>query len=99
MKINFSTVLNDLNDNPLQFAEGGTLRPMELRDSAIEALMSTSNSLPDGEAKFKVYELAKRLHEGGDIDLKPEEAALLKEKIGVAYGANVVGPSYELLNG
>lgn len=99
MKINFSAVLCLLNGDAIQYQDRGDVRPMELRDASIEALMSTSNSLPDGETKFRAYQLASRLQVGGEVDLTPEEAVTIREKIGVAYGANVVGPAYLLLNG
>jgi hypothetical protein len=99
MNIDFSAPLLDLNGRPIRYSDAGEQRDMQLRDACVDALMSTSGSLADGKAKFAVFELAERINKGGVSEVSPEEATLLKEKIGVAWTANVVGPAYRLLNG
>lgn len=99
MKVNFDTELNALNGKPIQYADDGKVRGMQLRDAAVDALINQSNSLPDGEQKFRVFELCERIHKGGEVEITPEEASEIKAKIGQAWGANIVGPAYRLLNG
>jgi hypothetical protein len=100
MKVNFNAKLNDLHGQPMHFAENGKAVPMLLKHAAVEALLGQSNSLPDGEAKFKAYQMAERIMNAkGAVDMTPEDVTELKTKIGTQWGANVVGPSYKLLNG
>jgi hypothetical protein len=100
MKVNFDTVLTQLDgETAIPYADGPNVRGMTLRDAAINALFSTSNSQPDGEAKFKVYLLCQRINAEGDVDVTPDEATQIKAAIGQAWGANIVGPAYNILNG
>ena len=58
----------------------------------------------DGEEKFKRFKLAVKLGAGGQnlpaghVLLEPEEIVKVKQLIGKAYGAVVVGRIYDLLN-
>ena len=101
MKIDFSTKINTIHGTPFQVpnGEGGT-RDMELKDVCVEALYTPNPQSPDsGAEKFRLHQLAVKLHRGGEIEISPEDVALVKDKIGTLYGANVVGPAYEILNG
>jgi hypothetical protein len=100
MKIDFGSVLKTLWGDPIQTSEGNDKRPMLLRDAAITALMQPMEH-EDGVSKFKCFNLAKRIHDQveGELELEPAEAEFIKTRIGQSYGANVVGPSFVLLNG
>jgi hypothetical protein len=100
MKVNFNTPLLMLNGTPIQWADGDKLVGMQLKHAAIEALMSQSNSLPDGDQKFAAYQLAERIFKAkAPLDMTPEDVTSLKQKIGTQFGAHVVGPAFKALNG
>jgi hypothetical protein len=50
-----------------------------------------------GDDKFKRYQLAERLHAGGEQDVSAEDIALLKKLIGKNWSPAVLGPAYEAL--
>lgn len=97
MKINFDTTLIHLDGTKLKVKDAD----MSLKFAATEALMQIAESdrTASGEAKYKRYELAVKVNAGGEVEITPEEAALLKQRIGEIFGPAVVGPAYKLLNG
>ena len=52
-----------------------------------------------GEEKMEAWGLAKNIHDGAELNLTPEQIVKLKERIGKVYGAAVVGPVYQILDG
>lgn len=101
MKIDFSTpLLNLLTGKPFTTKDGEKERPMLLSDAAIEALMALNPQAQDtGEQKLKCYQLAQKVQLGGEVELDPEDVALIKSKVGAIYGPAIVGPAFTLLNG
>lgn len=96
MKVNFDLALTDFDGNDLT-EKNETFR---LKRAAIEALMVMfPEERDEGEHKYKRFDLASRVHKGGEQEVTPEEAALIKQRIGKLYGPAVVGPAYKLLNG
>ncbi len=100
MKINVASYIVDLNGNPRMKNEG-TKEPLTVKDVALEALMSVldADRGETGEMKFKRFEIAQKVNAGSEVELQPEEIAIIKQRIGVAFGAAVVGPAYKILNG
>lgn len=98
MKLDFNAILVGLDGKPML---GKDKTEATLKEVAVEALMAvTENDRgASGEDKFKNYELAAKVYAGGEIEITPEQAALLKRRIGECYGPVVVGPAYKLLNG
>jgi hypothetical protein len=98
MKIDFSTPLLGLSGAPLLVQDNGEQVPMTLAIAAVEGLMHESEG-DAGEVRAACWRLARAVHRAAEVDLTPEEAALVKLKIGALYPPAVVGPAYELLNG
>lgn len=98
MKINFDSTLKHIDGKDLTIKEGVGLT---LKAACIESLMQITDSdrNASGEVKFKRYELAVKVSAGGEVEITPEEATMLKERVGEVYGPAVVGPAYKLLNG
>ena len=71
-----------------------------LGEACVEALVAvkTGEKL-DGAKSFERYQMAIRLQKGGEIDLKSEEIAELKARVGEMYGPVIVGPVFILLEG
>lgn len=96
MKINVDTVLKQLNGLPLKEGDND----FTLKSAAIEALMLMSpDDQAGGEEKFSRYNLAIKVNAGGEVELTPEEAAMIKQRIGKIFGPSVLGPAWTLLNG
>ena len=99
MKIDFSAILLNLRDEPLmQPGENGALStaPATLAWIASEALLRATDD-KDGQKKYKLYALAMKVGNGGEVDLKAEDVALLKQKIGEQFAPLVVGRAFDLL--
>ena len=100
MKINFDSKLMGLDGKALVFIEGDTRRDMLLKDAAVEALMlQLVHENSSGEEKLRRYELARKIYDGGELDLTPEDVSLIKQRIGAGYSVAVVGSAFTLLNG
>jgi hypothetical protein len=97
MKINFDAFLIHLDGKPLTDKNGD----VNLKTVAVESLMVVieSDRTTKGEVKFMRYKLAEKVNSGGEVELTPEEAAMLKQRIGDVFGTAVVGPAFKLLNG
>lgn len=100
MKIDFSKPILDLAGMPVKQTEAADSPDATLATVATGALMAT---FPDerelsGTDKAARFHLAMKLTNGGDVDLKVEDVALLKNLIGKAFGPLVVGRAYDLLD-
>jgi hypothetical protein len=96
MKINFDQELKGLDGEALK--EGD--KAFTLKRAAVEALVALApDDRANGEEKCKRWQLAVRVNGGGEVELSPEEAAMVKERIGRLYGPLVIGPAWQLLNG
>ncbi len=95
MKINLDTPLIGLDGKPLT-NEG---KEIIARDIITNALMNQPpGEQPNGEDSFKRYKLAESML-GKEVDLTPEEIAMIKDRIGKQYTPIIVGPIYKILNG
>jgi len=100
MQINFGQVLTAFDGTPLRQvkAEGQPPEDITLRDVAIEALCrATEERGVTGTQKFERFAIAQRIHKGDPVDLKVEEVATLKERIGELFPPLIVGRAFELL--
>lgn len=102
MKIDFSAVLKNLDGSPLlrqsQVADAQPA-PMTLAHAACDALILPDQQQQSGDEKAAQFTLAMKIVKGGEVEITPEDAALIKKRIGAAFGPLVVGRAYELLNG
>ena len=49
-----------------------------------------------GEEKYRRWKLASRLH--GNVNLSPEDLALVKKFVGKAFTPQIVGPAWDMLD-
>jgi hypothetical protein len=100
MKVNFNLQLCDLNGQPYR-KNDVEKTAMTLKDATQEALFSIleADRNDSGAAKYARFQIAQKVHGGGEVDLTPEEIAVIKARIGDAFGAAVVGPAFKILNG
>jgi hypothetical protein len=99
MKRIFDAVIHGIDGQPMRVSPQDDTK-LTLRVLATNALLSDFESergLP-GEAKFKRWELAKRIQAHGPVEIKPEEVADIKRLMALGYGPLLVGPAYEVLD-
>lgn len=101
MKRNFSQQLIGLGGALMveKVSPDAEAAPILLQHVCIGALLA---NLPieqgiTGEEKVKRFNLANRIHAGGEQDISAEDIALLKRLIGAAYPASMVGPAWAAL--
>jgi hypothetical protein len=101
VKINVTKVLLDLEGKPLRVPALDTAgeRDLTLRKVCTDALQAQLlNDAPDGEEKFKRFQLAMLIMSSDEPDLKAEELTKLKRLIGLGFSSTVVGRAYEILD-
>jgi len=87
---------------PILEALVGAAEPLTFRTVATNALLLTmkGDDAIDGEKKYALWKLAKQIQESDEPEIDTgKDVALLKERIGKAYGPLVVGPCFLVLNG
>lgn len=102
MKVDFSQQLKNLTGEVIKDSLEPNAKLLTLKSVCQTALLGIyPNDTADGEEKSRRWLLAMSLESAKelDLDLKPEDVALMKKLIGLAYGPLVVGPSYQMLNG
>lgn len=102
MKINFDSKLTDLKGNTIKENIDGKEVESTLKDPCLNALLADVKKpqnapIETGRDKFKKYNLAKKISEGGVVDITAEEITLIKEQLGLAYSALVVGMCWDVL--
>jgi hypothetical protein len=93
--VDFSTVLIGADGKPMPNGD----KKLTLGDVAGAALMSTleEDKNSTGAEKYKLFKLAQKVV-GNKGPFTVEDMALIKARIGKAYGPGVVGPAFELLD-
>ena len=97
MKINFDATLHELDGTPI-IESMDKKEPMTLARASVMALTGRyQDEQLAGTESFKRYQLAKKVHKGGVVELTAEDISLVKMVMGKAFGPAVIGPCYELL--
>lgn len=98
-KIDFTQVLVGIDNKPLVSPDPKITTGMTLGEAAVTALMTTldEDKGANGETKFNLYELARKISQNKNASLTVEEINTIKTRIGKAYGPTVVGPAWALL--
>lgn len=74
MNRDFSTTVKDLDGAPiLQNGE-----PVPVSEPIVNALLAKTHEMP-GTEQLTRFDLAKRINKAGEVDITPEEAALMKD--------------------
>ena len=98
MKVNFEQALEGLDRKPLMDGE----TPVTLGAVAVNALMTPmeGDDKLTGDDKLAHWLLAGRIQNAtGPLDITPEEATKIKDRIGRGFAPAVVGPAFIILNG
>jgi len=107
MRIDFDRALTTLDGEALKYAVEACSacgRPREersrtLRNACVDGLMATSpqDQAITGEEKVRRYQLAVRIHEGGVVEVSPEDVVLVRERVALLFGSIVVGQVWPML--
>jgi len=98
VKLNLNTVINDINDKPIMVDKETEATAKFFLLQAIDVIQEKDKAMGHIE-KCKLYGLLKKIKKAGEtVDLKPEEATALKERMGV-FSVPVAGAVCELLDG
>jgi hypothetical protein len=98
MLINFKQFLkNSLTNEDIYLTEEKK-EIATLSDVCVTALLTKiENENLDGGKKFEYWELAKKINKA-EAELKAEEIAIIKERLGRVYPQVIVGCVYDTLN-
>jgi hypothetical protein len=99
MKINFDAEILDLDGKPLvDGAPGKTMTLASVSCASLINMLREDESIP-ADDKVKMFRIAQLACKGGEQEIKTEDVALLKKRIGKMYGALIVGRAYDLIEG
>jgi len=106
MIIDFTQVLKDLDGKPIRgkkIVEDGKVVGDEdatLRFICSDVLLAElQDEKSSGEDKIRRYELAKAIYNCDEMDLKVEDIALIKRRVGKIHFPLIVGITSEMLEG
>lgn len=97
MKVNLSGLIKNFDGTEAKEVSGDKEKAVTYFDVITRALF-TDNTGDDAKAKYKRYHLAMKLKESEDVDLSAEQITIIKEKVGEAFGALVVGQVWDFLD-
>lgn len=97
MDIHFDTPIRNLDGQPV--LEGNV--PLLAKDIVITACLTPlEGDRQQAGLGYRLYTLARRLHDGGVVDLTAEDAAFLLQRVeAIGYPPLTVGQMTDLLNG
>jgi hypothetical protein len=99
MFIDVSKPIIGLDDEPVMSTDVPP-RPVLISNCIVTALTSThqNDQQASGEDKFKWFKLATKIHEQTmPVEISVEDAATIKKRIAMFYGALVVGRVFEAI--
>ena len=104
MKINFDSPIVNLNGETMKSLVDKKKVDSVLNNICTDALLTsvpTPQNAPveTGRDKFKKFNLAKKIHNGGEVELTAEEVSLIKDQVGLCYNSLMVGLAWDLLEG
>lgn len=99
MKLDFAQNILTIYGEAIKSVDGK--ENADLKHVCVEALMAVFPDEKDlsGAKKLQRFRLAKKISVGGEVELEVEDVSLIKELVGKAFGPNIVGPAYEMLEG
>lgn len=97
MHYDFSIKIRGIDGKPL--VDAVTKEEATVQTALVNALTAEyRDEKIEGSEKMKRWVLAERIHSNKEIDLTAEEASLLKNLVGKAFGPIVVGPVWNALD-
>ena len=94
MKIDFGAMLTQLNNTDPIINENK--EPFTLGQACVNALLQPTANLSAME-KIKRARLAERAYDQGEVEVSPEDLALIRQCVGETYAPLLVMKAYRLL--
>ena len=95
MKINTNIVIKDFNNKPIKNEKG---KEIIIRDIIAVALnMEDNDHRLTAEKKNQAFQIGIKLYEKNEVDLTVDQAAFIKERVGIFYSPLIYGRICELL--
>lgn len=97
MKADFSKKVVDLDGSDID----NNGKPFTLKAACTRAIFSIleEDKNVTGEVSYARLELARRINAGGEVEITPEEATLLRARTAKCFNALVAGQVFEALKG
>jgi hypothetical protein len=95
MKIDFSSVIKDLDGDAVKDGEKDTTLG-RVACAALLASYADEQNLP-AEDKVKRFRLAEVTSKGGEQEIKIDDVALIKKLIGKAFAPLIVARAYDII--
>jgi hypothetical protein len=99
MKINVNESFKKIDGSELSVPVDGKMKVLTVKDVCVNALLAENEGIPvtaeEKMSRFVLGELIFKAEE--EIELKLEDAVLLKKLVGVGYGPLIVGQFFRLL--
>jgi hypothetical protein len=96
-KIDVTTVMVDLNNEPITDGEG---EPLTLRHVLTSALVTLERGeRADGGEQFDRYMMARRIHGRDEIEFSAKEIVKLQERVAIFFAPVVTGQVRLILEG
>lgn len=96
MKIDFTTVIVDLDKKPIKMDK--TNEDMTMRSVCVLSLISGDSRDVDAKEKFDRARLAEKINDNDELDLRVEDITLLKDLIGKMWVPLVIMRTWDILD-
>ena len=97
MRINTNIELKDFKDEPLRDSRGGVLTARDIMSMALNS--EDNEHRLTAEKKNQAFQIMSKLWKQDECELTVEQAALIKERVGLFYSTLTYGRICELLEG
>ncbi len=101
MKLNFDQVITDLKGKSIPYKETKESAEIDLTLKQV-ALTALLNDAPEerltGEQRFNLGRLAQKIEAGGEVELKVDQIAKIKDRIGKIWNTMVVLRAWSLID-
>lgn len=99
MKFKAETLIRNYKDEPISRSDEDDTQITLGEILTMACVAADPTKWTTGEEKLKIYRVLQKVSVEGEIDLKAEELALVKELVGQSHSVIVVGPVWDLLDG
>lgn len=98
MKFNVDIVLKNLQGETLKDTDSkGEIIEATAKLAIVNAVLAPSQKQDSGVDKIKKYELAKKVFNGGNVDLNEDEIKMIKDCVNTIYPPLICGQLNEML--
>lgn len=98
MTINTNAVLLNYKNEPIIQKDGVEEKELTVKEALTTSLNSTGpGEILTADKKNKIFQLSLKIHANDQLELTVDDAAFIKERVGIIYSAIVYGRICEIL--